>query len=422
MCRGGETADGTLTLAWNGEERLTATAGVGYTHDGDGWRVKKDQTSGSTYDKLQWRSLSGDILFETDLAGNNPTEYIYFAGKRIARRDNSGTVYYFLQDHLGSTRIIANASGGIVRESDYYPFGGERLVSGTVDDPHKFAGMYLDGESGLYYTWFRMYDPTLGRWLAPDPIAGDASDPGSLNRYAYVLNNPVNFIDPLGLDTCTYGPTGPVNCPPTTIEVTGSSGPPIHISSGPSVMGTGSGGTTCTLYDFGGGFVELICDGRVRPLPSQAGRGGGSREAPPDKAKSEKKGFEDVWQAAEVLRRSLILDPDCLTWLGARGARPLEILRTAIFREVSVIDPTNPNARGASAPELDPSRLTPIPAPIDVQMPFSSFARSEQMGILIHELAHNTGVIYPNDAYSVTTQRQNRELIEKNCSKTLKRF
>jgi RHS repeat-associated protein len=72
-------------------------------------------------------------------------------------------------------------------------------VSGTVDDPHKFAGMYLDGESGLYYTWFRMYDPTLGRWLAPDPIAGDASDPGSLNRYTYVGNNPVNRTDPLGL-------------------------------------------------------------------------------------------------------------------------------------------------------------------------------------------------------------------------------
>jgi RHS repeat-associated protein len=100
-----------------------------------------------------------------------------------------------LQDHLGSTRIIANASGSIVRESDYYPFGGERLVSGTVDDPHKFAGMYLDGESGLYYTWFRMYDPSLGRWLAPDPIAGGARDPGSLNRYTYVGKNPHDLTD-----------------------------------------------------------------------------------------------------------------------------------------------------------------------------------------------------------------------------------
>lgn len=190
---GNLTADGIQTFTWNAEERLTATAGVTYTHDGDGWRVKKSNGT------IHWRSLSGEILAETDLSGNNLREYVHFAGRRVARRDNSGTVYYFLQDHLGSTRVITNSSGSIVRDSDYYSHGTEKLVSGTVDDPHKFAGMYLDSESGLYYTWFRMYSPNLGRWLAPDPVAGEATNPGSLNRYTYVLNNPTNFIDPLGL-------------------------------------------------------------------------------------------------------------------------------------------------------------------------------------------------------------------------------
>jgi RHS repeat-associated protein len=85
-----------------------------------------------------------------------------------------------------------------------------QLGTATADDPHKFAGMYLDGESGLYHTWARMYDPQLGRWLAPDPIHGNASDPGSLNRYTYVGNNPLNFNDPLGLVIGPGEPPDPV--------------------------------------------------------------------------------------------------------------------------------------------------------------------------------------------------------------------
>jgi len=163
--------------------------------------VKNDQTSGSTYDKLQWRSIFGYLLAESDLSGNITGEYIYFAGKRIARRDAaSGNVYYFFQDHLESTRVIADQNGATVRESDYYAFGGERVVgTATVDDPHKFAGMYQDAESGQYYTWGRIYSPNLGRFLSPDPVAGSIGVPQSLNRYAYALNNPTNFADPLGL-------------------------------------------------------------------------------------------------------------------------------------------------------------------------------------------------------------------------------
>ena len=89
--------------------------------------------------------------------------------------------HFLHPNYLGSTRIIANASS-IVRESDYYPFGGERVVgTPTTDDPHKFAGMYRDGESGLYHTCARMYSPELGRWLAPDFVHGNTSDPNSLN-------------------------------------------------------------------------------------------------------------------------------------------------------------------------------------------------------------------------------------------------
>jgi RHS repeat-associated protein len=111
-------------------------------------------------------------------------------------------VHYFLQDHLGSTRIIASASGAIEREADFYPFGGERVVgTATADDPHKFAGMWLDYESGLYHTWARMYDPSLGRWLAhscPSRLrhtpCSDAELHHGMRRLDYRFSMPISGI------------------------------------------------------------------------------------------------------------------------------------------------------------------------------------------------------------------------------------
>jgi RHS repeat-associated protein len=131
-------------------------------------------------------------------AGN---EYIYFAGRRIAWVDSGGTVRYYWGDHLGTTRIVTDASGNVCYDADYYPFQGERTPYVSACTPaYRFAGMKFDQESGDYYTLNRYYPANLGRWLSPDPLAGDVTNPQSLNRYAYVLNNPTTFIDPLGLE------------------------------------------------------------------------------------------------------------------------------------------------------------------------------------------------------------------------------
>lgn len=68
---------------------------------------------------------------------------------------------------------------------------------------HKFTSDERDSETTLDHTWFRQYSPLLGRWITPDPFAGYIDNPQSLNRYAYVLNNPLSFKDPYGLD-CVY--------------------------------------------------------------------------------------------------------------------------------------------------------------------------------------------------------------------------
>ena len=120
-------------------------------------------------------------------------------GRRVARKDGSGDVYYYFEEPVGRTRTMTGATGVACNEADYYLFGGEQSHGNTCDQNYHFAGMYRDGETGNDYTQFRMYESNLGRWMTPDPVAGDISNPQSLNRYAYVVNNPTNLIDPLGL-------------------------------------------------------------------------------------------------------------------------------------------------------------------------------------------------------------------------------
>jgi RHS repeat-associated protein len=121
--------------------------------------------------------------------GNTTNEYIFFGG-RVARRDSSGNVYYYFADRLGSSRTVTNATGSICYDTDFYPFGSDLAFSNTCAQNYKFAGMERDPEDGLDHTTLRQYTSNLGRWLSPNPVAGSAVNPQSLNRYAYALNNP----------------------------------------------------------------------------------------------------------------------------------------------------------------------------------------------------------------------------------------
>jgi RHS repeat-associated protein len=115
--------------------------------------------------------------------------------------DSGGTVRYYWSDHLGTTRIVTDASGNVCYEADFYPYGGERAVTTTCSQSYKFTGKERDTETGNDNFGARYYPNNLGRFLTPDPLmaSGRASNPQSWNRYAYTLNNPVRFIDPNGL-------------------------------------------------------------------------------------------------------------------------------------------------------------------------------------------------------------------------------
>lgn len=201
---GNMTSDPTdgVTLNYDQENRITGASGYTYTYDAEGNRVKKSNGSTGT---LYWYMTPG-IVAESDLAGALKSEYVFFDGERVARRDlPSGSVAYYFSDHLKTASVITDAAGNIKAESDYYPWGGELQFSNNDSNHYKYGGHERDGETGLDYQRARYYSNGLGRFVSSDwsavpvPVPyADLSNPQTLNQYAYVGGNPASKTDPDG--------------------------------------------------------------------------------------------------------------------------------------------------------------------------------------------------------------------------------
>jgi RHS repeat-associated protein len=195
-----DPTDGGITLSYDQENRIQSTAGYTYTYDADGNRVKKINGSTGT---IYWYMTPG-IVAESDLSGTLKSEYVFFDGERVARRDlvAPGGVFYYFSDHLKTASVITDSLGNIKSESDYYPWGGELQFVNNDSNHYKFTGKERDAETGLDYFGARYYSNGLARFITPDwsstPIPvpyADFGDPQSLNQYSYVRNVPTSRAD-----------------------------------------------------------------------------------------------------------------------------------------------------------------------------------------------------------------------------------
>ncbi len=211
----------TYTQTFDAENRLISVTVSGQTtqfvYDGDGNLVKKIKPDGSKtiYPSTGLRAGVGGIYEVDKTSGGSVTRTVTYYPAGGAMRINS-TLYYILKDHLGSASVVTDASGNIVGENRYYPFGETRAATGSILTDRLFTGQREMTGLGIYHYGARFYSPKLGRFLSPDSIVPGYANPQNLNRFSYVTNNPLRYTDPTGHwedEGCgTGGPGGGTGC------------------------------------------------------------------------------------------------------------------------------------------------------------------------------------------------------------------
>jgi RHS repeat-associated protein len=123
--------------------------------------------------------------------------------------NSTGTLYFLHSDHpstalrtsLGSVSAVTDLSGSVIARQWYYPYGAVRASTGALPTDITFTAQRSDA-TGLYFYNARYYSGVLGRFISADTIVPEPGNPQALNRYAYVFNNPLKYLDPSGHDPC----------------------------------------------------------------------------------------------------------------------------------------------------------------------------------------------------------------------------
>ena len=165
-------------------------------------RSRRDAT-----ERWAQRGLDGEVLRVAEGTTSDTLEwsedFVYGNGRALARVAPDGTDY-LLHDHLGSTRLIVDAATRQLETfQSFYPFGEQVDGPGSDDVALKFTGHERDEEGpasrALDYMRARYCSPELGRFLTMDPArSAKLSTPQTWNKFSYVMNNPIKFVDPDG--------------------------------------------------------------------------------------------------------------------------------------------------------------------------------------------------------------------------------
>ncbi|HEX5875422.1 MAG TPA: RHS repeat-associated core domain-containing protein [Pyrinomonadaceae bacterium] len=208
-------AENKITSAWGGNNQAQL-----YSYDGSGQRIVRTVNGVPTWHVY---GVKGELLAEytaNGAAASPQKEYGYRSGELLIVAANGGgpLIQWLVADHLGTPRIILDQTGSLanVKRHDYLPFG-EELFAGTGGRTtaqgytggdgvrQQFTSQDRDVETGLDYFGARFYSSVQGRFTGYDPGKFTPADPQNFNRYAYVQNNPLKFIDPTGRDLYLHG-------------------------------------------------------------------------------------------------------------------------------------------------------------------------------------------------------------------------
>ena len=162
---------------------------ITYIYSADGTKLRTVHKIGSVTTTTDY---CGNVIYE-----NNTAKLLLTGEGYISLSDKK--YHYYLQDHQGNNRVVADKDGNVEETNHYYPFGGVFASSQNVQ-PYKHNGKELDTKKGL--NWYdygaREYDAVLGRFTTMDPMAEKYY---AVSPYTYCVNNPIKFVDPTGMLT-----------------------------------------------------------------------------------------------------------------------------------------------------------------------------------------------------------------------------
>jgi RHS repeat-associated protein len=196
-----------------------------YTPTGRRWRHTY-RTGGANYTHTYIGPLVEKVVGPTSTAWKH---YIYAGAELVSmyvrRTDGFKKRHFFAKDHLGSVETITREDGTLVVRESFAAFGSRRAPNWTgtpssaelaqMNETSRkgFTGHEHLDSTGFIHMNGRVYDPLIGRFASADPHVQAPFDPQSLNRFSYVRNNPLRFVDPSGFfgmcPDCDIGPPGP---------------------------------------------------------------------------------------------------------------------------------------------------------------------------------------------------------------------
>jgi len=198
---GNLTNDGWQSYTYDatGQQTASSISTLTHSYDGDRLRVKKVYGNSTIY-YLRSSVLGGQVISEINPDGTLFRGYVYL-GRELLAMQQYGSVLWVHQDPVTKSQRLTNINGAVTSTIDLDPWGGDTARGvGPTSSPHRYTTYERDEDAD--YAMMRRYNGRFDRFMQPDPSDGSYNwtNPQSFNRYAYVKNDPVNFIDPLGLD------------------------------------------------------------------------------------------------------------------------------------------------------------------------------------------------------------------------------
>jgi len=137
-----------------------------------------------------------------DEIANGAVTRTYTYGRQLISENqfvgSTWTPSFYGYDGHGNARFLANAAGTVTDTYTFDAFGAQIAITGSTADPYLYSGERFDSSPNLYHLRARYYNALTGRFETMDPYAGRIVDPGTLHKYVYTKNNPVNAVDPSG--------------------------------------------------------------------------------------------------------------------------------------------------------------------------------------------------------------------------------